>query len=169
MAWREVRYIPPSALAVNITKPPAVPIENLHATLVGSGCLCMLSTITSSYLFLQRVRAVYADVKWVRWIFSVFWVILLASDILIPIGIHPTSIPGTQYYLDAGVPPYVALSIFTIVFFDTSVLVAISYKIMSTYTMIPMDEQVPWYTFLSGGKLPRLSRAIFRGGQQYYL
>lgn len=126
----------------------------------------MLSTITSSYLFLRRVQAIYTEEKKIQWFFFILWVLLSGSDVLILIGMDPTSIPGTHYYLDAGIPSYVAVSFFTMLLFDTSVFVAVSYKIMSAYNV---NSQVPWYALISGRTLPRLSRAIFRGGQQYYL
>lgn len=148
-----------------------MPVDDLRATLIGGGTLCMLSVITSSYLFLQRIQAIYAGDKWIRRIFFVLWVVLSASHIVIPIGIDPSFIPGTRYYLDAGVPAYVALSNFSLLFFDTLVLIAISYKIASEHSAAPTNKRVrvPWRALVSGSKLPRFSRAVFRGGQQYYL
>lgn len=126
----------------------------------------MLSMVTSSFLFLQRVQAVYADSKWVRRIFFVWWLIFSATNVLIPVGINPTYIPGTLYYLDAGIPPYVSLTVFCLLVYDTSVFIAISYKLQQTS---PTYGRVPWRSAMSGNVLPRLSRAVFRGGQQYYL
>lgn len=167
-ASREVCYVCLRDRSNERTKAPASPVNNLRATTTTSATLLMLSMVMSSFLFLQRVQAVYAQQKWVRWTFFVLWVIFSASDILIPIGIHPTTIPGTHYYLSGGTPSYDASTVFTLLFFDTSVLIAISYKVASGYNSMP-NERVPWYTLISGRALPRLSRAILRGGQQYYL
>ena len=52
------------------------------------------------------------------------------------------------------------------VLFDTLVYVAITYKILSTHRT---SRQGYWRDFCCGKALPHLSRAVFQGGQQYYL
>lgn len=145
-----------------------MPANDFYVTAISSAILSMLSMITSSYLFLQRVQAVYADTRWVRWLFFVLWVMAVASDAVIPLGIHPESIRGTHYQ-STNIPRYDALSVFTLLFFDTSVLIAISYKLASRHRSVPTTGRVPWCGFISGKSLPHLSRAVLRGGQQYYL
>jgi hypothetical protein len=76
----------------------------------------------------------------------------------------PTAIPGTGYYMDSGIHPYVALSFLCGLIFDSSVFMAISYKL--AFMHAPADG---WKTLVSGKALPRLSRAVLQGGQQYYL
>lgn len=146
-----------------------MPIDNLPADITGAGVMCMLSMIASSFLFLRRVQAVYAEERWVRWSFFVLWVILSGTEILIPLKTKPIYIPGTKFFENAGIPPYTSVSLWMLLFYDTSVVAAISYKILSTHTTLTTEERLPWHAFASGKTLPRLSRAIFRGGQQYYL
>lgn len=146
-----------------------VPIDNLNAGIIGAGVMAMVSMIASSYLFLRRVQAIYIEEKWVQRTFFVLWIILSGSEILIPVTTSPIYIPGTKVMLAAGIPPYTSLSLWMLLFYDTSVFIAISYKILSGHSTLPTDERVPWYALASGRTLPRLSRAIIRGGQQYYL
>lgn len=144
-----------------------MPVNNTRiATTLGS-VLYVASIGCSSYLFLQRVRAVYADSSRVRWSFSVLWLAYNLSGITILLSLKPTPIPGTRYYQDSGIPPITALYILTGIVFDTSVFLAVSYRIASTQTLI--DGQVRWSNFVSGKALPRLSRAVLQSGQQYYL
>lgn len=145
------------------------PVDELQADVTTAGVMAMVSMVASSYLFLRRVQAIYIEEKLVRWTFFVLWVILSGTEILIPLKTKPIYIPGTKFFDIAGIPPYTSLSLFMLLFFDTSVVVAISYKILSTHHSVPTDEQIPWYSIAAGRTLPRLSRAIFRGGQQYYL
>lgn len=146
---------------------PAIPIENPHALDMAAGFLCVLSMSTASYLFLRRVHAVYAENKYVQRFFSAFWVMSSLAGLTIPLGIQPTFIPGTHYEKDAGLHPYAAIGAFVPLLFDSFVFLAISYRIASTHSLV--DERVSWDTLVSGKALPRLSRAILQGGQQYYL
>lgn len=144
-----------------------MPNDNPRTLALVAGCLSVLAMTCASYLFLRRVHAVYADKRWVRWFFSVFWVIHVASGLAVPLGVKPTHIPGTRYSQDTYIKPYVAITGSIILLFDTSVFLAISYKIATDHGVL--DDRIRWDTLVSGKALPRLSRAILRGGQQYYL
>jgi hypothetical protein len=130
----------------------------------------ILSLIASSFLFLQRVLAVYhQSSKWVKWAFSIFWVIVCVSDITIAIGGHPSDIPGTHLTKDSGMAPWVATSAWCALVYDTVIILAITYKIWSTQKIGLENQNLPWYQVVSGKTLPVFSRAVFRGGVQYYL
>lgn len=62
---------------------------------------------------------------------------------------------------------YVAAVGLVSAFFDTAVFVAVSYKISVSHSGLSLG--VAWDTVVSGRALPRLSRAVLQGGQQYYL
>lgn len=123
--------------------------------------------ISSTFLFLRRLHAVYSDSRWTRWAFSSLWVVHAVVEFLAPFGIRPTFIPGTHYYSDTDIKPYVGFSGILLLIFDTSVFLAISIKVATSHNST--DERVKWNTIVSGRALPRLSRAILQGGQQYYL
>jgi hypothetical protein len=135
-----------------------------------SACLYMISMMTSSFLFLQRVTAIYHEDKWVRRGFSVLWLVSSLSGILIPLSGHPNSVPGTDVRED-GISPWVTTNTWLSFSFDTSVMLAISYKIWLSHRrpVLPEDRNLSWYHLVTGRTLPRLSRSIFRGGLQYYL
>jgi hypothetical protein len=131
----------------------------------------MLTTITSSFLFLRRVQAVYSNEKRVQHLFSFLYIILSGSEISVPLLVNGNANPGTNAFKDDGISPLAAICVFTLFIFDTSVLLAISYKITKTFSALPgqSSPRASLYTFVSGGALPRLSRAVLKGGQQYYL
>lgn len=121
----------------------------------------------STFLFLRRLHAVYNHERRVRWFFSLFWAINVMAEFTVPFGIKPTPIPGTHFYRESDIRPYVGISGILLLIYDTSVFLAISYKVATSNNST--DERVRWNTIVSGKALPRLCRAILRGGQQYYL
>lgn len=76
-------------------------------------------------------------------------------------------IPGTGYCMYIEVHLYMSAAGLMLAIFDTVVFVAISYKIAVLHS--DPSNGVIWDTLISGRALPRLSRAILQGGQQYYL
>jgi hypothetical protein len=127
----------------------------------------MLSIWSSSFLFLRRMEAVYPNNKWIKYFFSALWFINGGIEITVVLGVRAVHAPGTLYCIDAQPEPYVLGGGLAPVVFDTLVFLAISYKIMATHSTL--DAKVSLRTLISGKALPRLSRAILQGGQQYYL
>ncbi|EKM78885.1 hypothetical protein AGABI1DRAFT_129159 [Agaricus bisporus var. burnettii JB137-S8] len=163
-------------------------VDSQVSLLYGALVLCALAIGCSSFLFLRRVQAVYADHKYVQWFFSVLWLVCFACEVFILIEISPSNIPGTNRFQDTGAKPTFTISIYGVVVFDTCVFLAISYKLAKTFvgqrrvinagrgedgsdiaTPATMTTWAWWSTAISGKALPRLSRAILQGGQQYYL
>jgi hypothetical protein len=95
------------------------------------------------------------------------WVIDGGMELTVPLGVHAVHIPGTKYCIDSQPEHYVIAGGIFPVIFDTFVFLAISYKIASSHSTL--DAKVSCKTVVSGKALPRLSRAILQGGQQYYL
>lgn len=161
---RVVYYCPEARLTCGLS---ATPIDDPDTPTMVGGSFCVLAFGCSSYLFLRRVHAVYADSKRVRWFFSAFWFTYALCEILVPLSMKPSFIPGTHWYKDSGIHPYVAVSFLFGLLFDSAVFLAISYKIASTHCL--KEERIGWDSLVSGKALPRLSRAVLQGGQQYYL
>lgn len=134
---------------------------------ISIGCCCILSISSSSFLFLRRVQAVYADNCWVKRAFFALWLADGGLEFTVPIGVRASHIPGTKYCIDSEPKHYVIAGGIIPVIFDTFVFLAISYKIGTSHSA--QDARVSWSTLVSGKALPRLSRAILQGGQQYYL
>jgi hypothetical protein len=129
----------------------------------------MLSMMMSSFLFLQRVLAIYHGNKRVQRCFSALWLVVALSDIVIPVGGNPSDVPGTEIRKDSGIDSWVALCFWLSFSFDTTVVLAMSYKIWLSHDRVPGERHLTWFQRVSGGALPQLPRLIFRGGLQYYL
>jgi hypothetical protein len=126
-----------------------------------------MSLVCSSYLFLQRLRAVYADSPKVRQCFTLFWAIPILSESTLLFSVKPAYVPKTQHFKDSGIQPLLSLVFFMAVAFDSSVFLAISYKIGIAHVV--SDSEKGWRRYVLGRALPHLSHAVLRGGQQYYL
>lgn len=121
----------------------------------------------SSYLFLCRLHAVYADCRWIRWIFTLLWTGVSACGIPTFLGTHVKHISGTNYCTIYAIDKYVAIVEFFPAAFDTIVFFAISYRLIVTHSRI--DEGASWRYAITGKALPTFSRALLYSGQQYYL
>ncbi|KAF5360788.1 hypothetical protein D9756_004984 [Leucocoprinus leucothites] len=127
----------------------------------------VFSYCCSTFLFLRRLHAVYSDQRWVRWIFSLLWIAYVAVEFSVPFGVGTIHIPGTRYYRSTVTKRNVGANGILLLIYDTSVFLAITIKVVTSHSST--DERVKWSTIVSGKALPRLSRAIIQGGQQYYL
>lgn len=143
------------------------PLDNCNPMFIAIGCCSIFSILSSSFLFLRRVQAVWAGNQWVISISTVLWVLDWGSEVVVPTGVRAAHIPNTRYCIDSRLKPYVLLGGIFPVVFDTFVFLAISYKIIIMHSTL--DVRISWNTLVSGKALPRLSRAILKGGQQYYL
>ncbi|XP_006456228.1 hypothetical protein AGABI2DRAFT_77336, partial [Agaricus bisporus var. bisporus H97] len=131
-----------------------------------AGVSCTLVHLTASFIFLQRLWAVYALHRLVKIVFFVLW---LGANGLMTTSIYGARlghIPGTGYCTYLEVHPYVSAAGFMLASFDTAVFVAISYKISISHGGGRIG--INWDTIVSGRALPRLSRAVLQGGQQYF-
>lgn len=131
------------------------------------GLMIVFGNSCTMFLFLQRLRAVYADTKWVQAVYCFLYIAAVGVMTVVVYGAHAVHIPGTGYCIYSKVEQYMGASAFMASFFDTSVFIGISYKIASSHS--DLDVGVSWDTLVSGRALPRLSRAVLQGGQQYYL
>ncbi|KAJ3568517.1 hypothetical protein NP233_g5663 [Leucocoprinus birnbaumii] len=146
----------------------ARPIANCSAMEIGMGVICLATLITTSFLFLRRLHAVFFDQRKVRWFFSFMWFGATVVTILGPMGIVAKHIDGTGYCTYEQVHSYSAISEFLLAAFDTTVFLAISYKLICSHVEVRVSDVSTWKAFFTGN-LPPISRALLRGCQHYYL
>lgn len=169
----------------------ALPLPDCQAITIGVACSSMVATGTSSFLFLLRVQAVYSHSKLVKYAFCVLWLVQIGVSVLLPLGVSDfltlnPFIPiweklsdfaltqasagplyDTGYCINTGVKKFVIAAAFMPPFFDTLVFGFISYHLVTKH--VNRSDHFHWRTFFSGKALPRLSKALLQGGQQYYL
>jgi len=122
---------------------------------------------SSSFLFLRRVQALYAESRIVIYSFWGLYIANVAVSILVPIGSRSAPIATTGYCVNESIQHYVAAVAFMSLAFDTSVFSFVSYKIATEHGK--PGRRVTLRTLITGEAFPRLSKAILQGGQQYYL
>jgi len=130
----------------------------------------VLASGSSSYLFLKRVHAVFFQERLVSHAFTALWVGAVGASTLVLIDpLHDYyEIANTGHCINVKVSGYVSAAFIVPMVFDALVHFAITFKILMSH---PRDMTQPrsWKNFCCREKaLPRLSRAILQGGQQYY-
>ncbi|KAI6126828.1 hypothetical protein F5141DRAFT_358866 [Pisolithus sp. B1] len=161
----------PSALAMVILTvlEQTGPVTNCRLIAIISAVFQIISSAAASYLFLRRVHAVYFGSKDVQYTFSFLWIVgICASGLLLYDAIHGYhEIANTKHCIRQQYWAALPIAFGIPVSFDCLVYCAIMHKILSTHRT---GQKKGWkYYFCPSKGLPHFSRAVFEGGQQYYL
>jgi hypothetical protein len=146
--------------------PPAYPLADCQAAIRVFDSFYPISFGSSSLLFLFRVRAVFGGHRFATWAFGILWISTLAASITIPIGSTATKIGSACIVTQLS--EYVGVHAIAMTLYDTSVFLAISYRLLANSHV----EQTPGdmiTALFRGANLPAFSNALFRDGQKYYL
>ena len=122
------------------------------------------TTPFSTLLFVMRVCALYGNSKYVIAFFSMTWLFVLGSSIMVPIGINPGT---TNHCSDSKTELPKLLATFSVVLHDSLVFVATSWALRNSYSDINMKSSIR--VMALGRHLPPFSKSILRNGQAYYL
>lgn len=109
----------------------------------------------------------YHNNKRVCFAFIFLWVVDVGVLSLVFVGFHASEIADTKHCMNEGEQKWVAAAMLMPLFFDTMVYIFITIRLLSTRNR--NEKKVTWKTVFSGKYLPRVSEAVMRGGQQYYL
>ena len=145
------------------------PVSNCTVIAVTLVILQVVTSAAASYLFLKRIHAVYYGSKVVRHIFTFLWLVGVGTScVVVPGVLHGdhSEIADTKHCVRYSTWIDLAIAFSNPVLFDAVVYFAITYKILSTHQM---EKKERWKGYFSSKTLPRFSRAVFMGGQQYYL
>ncbi|KAF9242893.1 hypothetical protein BU15DRAFT_72542 [Melanogaster broomeanus] len=128
----------------------------------------VMASAACSYLFLKRVHAVFLQDRIVCHFFSFLWCAGFGTPFLSFIGsLHNNyEIADTEHCIGRKVPDYLSAAFIVPGLFDTLVFLAVTYKILVSHRA---STSRTWRAFWFGEALPRLSRAVLQGGQQYYM
>ncbi|KIJ68387.1 hypothetical protein HYDPIDRAFT_24674 [Hydnomerulius pinastri MD-312] len=128
----------------------------------------VIASAASSYLFLKRVHVVFIDNKIIRRLFTFLWLVGVGTSCLALPGpiMNYYEISDTAHCINHKIKQYVSAAFIIPVLFDALVFLAITYRIISSHHI---KKPRSWKAFCRGEALPRLSRAVLQGGQQYYL
>ncbi|KAJ3567100.1 hypothetical protein NP233_g6584 [Leucocoprinus birnbaumii] len=142
------------------------PVDHCLAVSYCIGVGCVLTITTTAFIFLQRLRAVYSNNRPVQAIAILLWIGVVITMAFTVVDAQASHIPGTNYcaYTVAGQPLLANGVVFLV--FDTFAFVTISYQI--GYLHVDFEDGAGLRNATSGKALPKVSRALLRGGQRYY-
>ncbi|KAJ3567094.1 hypothetical protein NP233_g6582 [Leucocoprinus birnbaumii] len=143
------------------------PVDHCNAINYCIGVGCVLTISSTTFIFLQRLRAVYSGNKRVQIIAILLWIGVVITMAFTVVDARSAHVPGTNYCAYMVVDRSLLANGVVFVAFDTFAFLAISYKI--GYTHLDLEDGAGFVAAVSGRALPRLSQAVIRGGQQYYL
>ena len=131
-------------------------------------CLCVSCT---SLLFFFRTRAVFDTNPWIVAFFLGFWLAVVATGVLVIVGLESTNIGSTEYCTDGQVRSFVQIAAIIPVINETLVFLAISWRLYSNSYVRPSPTIIRngLQVLIFGDYLPRFSKAILQDGQAYYL
>ncbi|KAI6128217.1 hypothetical protein EDD16DRAFT_178554 [Pisolithus croceorrhizus] len=147
----------------------AGPVPNCGLIAAISATFQIISSATASYLFLRRVHAVYVGSKNVQHAFSLLWSVGIGTSCLLLYDATHSyyEIADTKHCIRQQYWALLPVAFGVPVLFDCLVYCAIMHKILSSHRT---DQKKGWRSFFCHPKgLPHFLRAVFEGGQQYYL
>lgn len=143
-----------------------------------------LSTVSTTFLFFCRARAVYSQSNFAQSLLLLLWLMNAgtgAMDFFLVRGVHisvpqaPSTIqigaPATKEYcvLTDLRPEYAVVSALGTLIHDTVVFFVISHRLMvNNHLSDTGDLREKTVTFFSGRRMLMFSRMILRDGQMYY-
>ncbi|KAF7376860.1 hypothetical protein MSAN_00103500 [Mycena sanguinolenta] len=155
------------ALHLGFTLFATYPIPDCQTTMTILNCGLLVSSSATSLLFFLRVRAVYRGQRVPTLVFGFLWICVVAAAVTVPISTQATRV-GTLC-LVTKVPSYSGVASTVLMVNDTSIVLAISYRLLAnTHHDHSVGDR--FRTFFSGAPHPHsFSKAVFRDGQKYYI
>ncbi|KAJ6494228.1 hypothetical protein C8R45DRAFT_174284 [Mycena sanguinolenta] len=154
--------------ALGFTLFSTYPLPNCQAALVAFNAFYPISSASTSLLFFFRVRAIYSGRPIITYTFGFLWLCMLAGSLTIPLGTSATTVGHAC--IVTRLAPYMGANGVAMMVFDTSVFLAISYRLLAN----GRTEQTPGERIRSAfafgeANLYAFSDSLLRDGQKYYL
>ncbi|KAF9230825.1 hypothetical protein BU15DRAFT_56818 [Melanogaster broomeanus] len=148
--------------------PLAGPIVQCGVLVFNICVFWVIASAANSYLFLKRVHAVFLQDRLVRHFFTFLWFAGCGTSFLSLISpLHDYyEFAGTKHCIGERIADYVSAAFIVPGLFDALVFLAVTYKILVSHRG---STPRTWRAFWCGEALPRFSRAVLQGGQQYYM
>jgi len=129
---------------------------------------------STTLLFFLRVRAIYADTRYGPTLFFFLWLANLGCSTLDFLLVDGTHLGSTQSCIFINLRKvYAIVPAVAVLVYDTTIFVAISYKLFTHSDLGMRDQEHPRgkqiTALLSGKGLPAFSRMLLQDGQIYYL
>ncbi|KAF8873970.1 hypothetical protein CPB84DRAFT_1737154 [Gymnopilus junonius] len=149
----------------------SAPVGNCRKIGLATGWLYPLSVAVTSFLFLVRVHAIYNRNWIVSSIFFTLWLGVIIGASTVPFSTRASEIGPTKFcFTDVKtVPSYLTASGVLTLAFDTSVYLAITWRLTrdAHYSRHRSGKRI--LHLITFQNIPILSRALLQDGQKYYL
>ncbi len=123
---------------------------------------------TTILLFVLRVCALYHNQKSIVAFFSLSWISVLVTSILLSIGTRGERIHNTKYCIEIKSTSSSRIAAIIPVVHDTLVFVVTSWAFMRN-SYLERNVQNGFAVMVLGKHLPAFSKSILRNGQAYFL
>jgi hypothetical protein len=143
-----------------------VPLPNCRSVLEAAAAMLVLTGITTTYLFLIRVKAIFHDSPRIFGAFFVLWVALNATNMLVPFSITGVRIPESRNCIVEDLHPRAAAAGFLHMLNHALIFVFVSWKLLA---MQRAGGQSGAKFDIKGRGMSQVSRVLWSGGQLYFL
>ncbi|KAJ6507466.1 hypothetical protein DFH09DRAFT_1375008 [Mycena vulgaris] len=142
-------------------------VGNCQAVQVALGCCFAVAVPATASLFVFRIAAVFNANKPIVLFFIIAWLVTLGASILVPFAITGAHIASTSRCISVEVKPFAAAGTIANAVTDTLIFIALSWRL----TLNGMSPGLSGRSrsFIRGQGLPKLSKALLKSGQLYYL
>ncbi|KAF7334214.1 hypothetical protein MSAN_02382700 [Mycena sanguinolenta] len=143
-------------------------IKNCNAIEISLDVCFVLSQTATAMLFFLRVTAVWHPSKIAFAVFSILWIAVLGAGITVPLGVRSVHIVPSMQCLTTVVPGNTEASVIIPLINDTAIFLAINHRVLA-HTILEDSSMTRLRLFFGGAGLSRLSEALLRSGQHFYL
>jgi hypothetical protein len=141
----------------------ASPVADCQAVMLFvNWCMVPLSA-TTSYLFLLRIRAVYRGQRVIIGFFTILWVMVCGSAVVVPLSDHSAHIRTSRYCVPTNVKPLGGVYGAVEMTDRLLIFVFISWKLTRAH------HNARFKAFFEGRGQSIISRVLLTSGQLYYL
>ncbi|KAF7334211.1 hypothetical protein MSAN_02382400 [Mycena sanguinolenta] len=156
------------AFIVGFFADQVAPVKNCNSMALSLGICLVLSQISTAMLFFLRATAVWYPSKIAYAVFSLLWLAVLGAGITVTLGVRAAHIGPTMQCITTAVPDNVEVAVIVPLINDSAIFLAITYRILA-HTIVADSSMARLRVFFGGAGLSRLTEALLRSGQHFYL
>lgn len=144
--------------------PLVSPVADCQALELINTIFYCFAVSSASFLFYIRVHAVFHTNTMIQVVFGFLWLGVLGASVTVPLAVKGIHIGPTKYCVNAEVKSFSSAAVIMSTLNDSLVFLAISLRLVA-YNQVDSRTKA----LVKGQGLSSISKALFKGGQIYYL